>query len=58
MTASHISLNPFLVQKMAARDLGLTVSYNIITAHGGILELASNNGPGACFRIYLPIGGK
>jgi signal transduction histidine kinase len=49
---------PFFSTKDGGTGLGLTVSYNIITAHGGVLELASNNGPGACFRIYLPTGGK
>jgi signal transduction histidine kinase/FixJ family two-component response regulator len=54
---SHI-FEPFFSTKDGGTGLGLTVSYNIITAHGGILELASNNGPGACFRVFLPIGGK
>ena len=49
---------PFYSTKDGGTGLGLTVSYNIITAHGGTLELVSSNGPGACFRIYLPIGGK
>ncbi len=49
---------PFFSTKDGGTGLGLTVSYNIITAHGGVLELASNNGPGACFRIFLPTGGK
>lgn len=49
---------PFFSTKDGGTGLGLTVSYNIITAHGGVLELASDNGPGACFRIYLPTGGK
>ena len=53
----HI-FEPFYSTKDGGTGLGLTVSYNIITAHGGTLELISNNGPGACFRIYLPIGGK
>ncbi len=53
----HI-FEPFFSTKDGGTGLGLTVSYNIITAHGGTLEFASNNGPGACFRIYLPIGGK
>ena len=53
----HI-FEPFFSTKEGGTGLGLTVSYNIITAHGGILELASTNGPGACFRVYLPIGGK
>jgi len=53
----HI-FEPFFSTKEGGTGLGLTVSYNIITAHGGILELASTNGRGACFRVYLPIGGK
>jgi len=53
----HI-FEPFFSTKDGGTGLGLTVSYNIITAHGGTLELASNNGPGACFRVYLPTGGK
>lgn len=48
---------PFFSTKDGGTGLGLTVSYNIITAHGGTLELLSERGPGACFRIFLPIGG-
>lgn len=54
---AHI-FEPFYSTKDGGTGLGLTVSYNIITAHGGTLEFVSNNSPGACFRIYLPIGGK
>ncbi|MFN2303080.1 MAG: sensor histidine kinase, partial [Anaerolineales bacterium] len=54
---SHI-FEPFFSTKDGGTGLGLTVSYNIVTAHGGTLELVSNNRPGACFRVYLPIGGK
>ena len=48
---------PFFSTKDGGTGLGLTVSYNIITAHGGTLELIPERGPGACFRIYLPTGG-
>ena len=48
---------PFFSTKEGGTGLGLTVSYNIITAHGGTLELIPERGPGACFRILLPIGG-
>jgi signal transduction histidine kinase/FixJ family two-component response regulator len=48
---------PFFSTKDGGTGLGLTVSYNIITAHGGALELLPERGPGACFRIILPIGG-
>jgi signal transduction histidine kinase len=50
--------DPFFSTKDGGTGLGLTVSYNIVTAQGGTLEIVSNNGPGACFRVYLPIGGK
>ena len=49
---------PFFSTKDGGTGLGLTVSYNIISAHGGTLELLSERGPGACFRIFLPVGGK
>lgn len=49
---------PFFSTKEGGTGLGLTVSYNIITAHGGVLEYLPEHGPGACFRIFLPVGGK
>ena len=49
---------PFYSTKEGGTGLGLTVSYNIITAHGGTLELLPDRAPGACFRILLPTGGK
>jgi signal transduction histidine kinase len=48
---------PFFSTKDGGTGLGLTVSYNIVTAHGGMLELLPGHGTGACFRIFLPIGG-
>ncbi len=48
---------PFVSAKEGGTGLGLTVSYNIVTAHGGALELASSRGRGACFRVFLPFGG-
>jgi two-component system, NtrC family, sensor kinase len=47
---------PFFSTKDGGTGLGLTVSYNIITAHGGMLEYLPERGPGACFRIFLPAG--
>lgn len=49
---------PFFSTKEGGTGLGLTVSYNIIKTHGGTLELLSDVVQGACFRIFLPIGGK
>jgi len=48
---------PFFSTKDGGTGLGLTVSYNIITAHGGTLELIPERGPGAYFRLFLPTGG-
>ena len=48
---------PFFSTKDRGTGLGLTVSYNIVTAHGGALELLAERTPGACFRLFLPAGG-
>jgi signal transduction histidine kinase/CheY-like chemotaxis protein len=47
---------PFYSTKDGGTGLGLTVSYNIITAHGGTLDLIDGKGTGACFRLFLPMG--
>ena len=49
---------PFFSTKDGGTGLGLTVSYNIVTAHGGTLDLLPEHEPGACFRLFLPIGDK
>lgn len=49
---------PFFSTKEGGTGLGLTVSYNIVTAHGGTLDLTNQNGSGACFRLFLPMGDK
>ncbi len=35
--------------------LGLTVSRDIVRAHGGRIEVASQVGEGTTFTIYLPV---
>jgi signal transduction histidine kinase len=47
---------PFYSTKDGGTGLGLTVSYNIVTAHGGTLDLVKGRGTGACFRLFLPMG--
>jgi signal transduction histidine kinase len=49
---------PFVSTKKGGTGLGLTVSYGIIAAHGGSLDLVSGRGPGACFRVSLPLKEK
>jgi two-component system, NtrC family, sensor kinase len=48
---------PFVSSKEGGTGLGLSVSYGIISAHGGILDFVPDRGPGACFRVILPIKG-
>jgi two-component system, NtrC family, sensor kinase len=47
---------PFISTKEGGTGLGLAVSYGIISAHGGSLDLVKGRGKGACFRISLPVG--
>jgi signal transduction histidine kinase len=47
---------PFYSTKEGGSGLGLTISYNILAAHGGTLDLVANQAPGACFRVFLPTG--
>ena len=49
---------PFYSTKEGGTGLGLTVSYNIVTAYGGTLDLVDGQEPGACFRLFLPLGDK
>jgi signal transduction histidine kinase len=49
---------PFFSTKEGGSGLGLTISYSIMAALGGSLDLIPNNGKGACFRVYLPTGEK
>jgi two-component system NtrC family sensor kinase len=53
--AAHI-FDPFFTTKPAGAGtgLGLAVSYRIVTAHGGRIEIGSNNGRGTTVRVRLP----
>lgn len=35
--------------------LGLTIARDLVTAHGGRLEVASSPGSGSCFTIWMPL---
>lgn len=48
---------PFVSTKEGGTGLGLSVSYGIMAAHGGNLDLVPDRGPGACFRVTLPMKG-
>jgi signal transduction histidine kinase len=47
---------PFISTKEDGLGLGLAVSYGIIAAHGGSLDLIPGRGRGACFRVAIPRG--
>ena len=52
---AHV-FDPFFTTKPAGTGtgLGLAVSYRIVTAHGGRIEIGPNNGRGTKVRVILP----
>jgi signal transduction histidine kinase len=51
---------PFFTTKPAGEGtgLGLSLSYDIVKAHGGSIEVDTFEGEGTTFRVFLPISNK
>jgi signal transduction histidine kinase/FixJ family two-component response regulator len=49
---------PFMSSREDGTGLGLSVSYGILTAHGGSLDLIESPGEGACFKVVIPLEEK
>jgi signal transduction histidine kinase len=47
--------NPFFTTKEAGTGLGLSVVYQIVTQHGGIVKAEKNPGGGMTFSVVVPL---
>jgi two-component system, cell cycle sensor histidine kinase and response regulator CckA len=46
--------DPYFNDTQAGRGLGLAVTYSVVKAHGGYIEVSSQPGVGSTFHAYLP----
>lgn len=49
--------DPFFTTKADGSGLGLFISYSIVNAHGGRIEVESRRGEGTTFTVFLPVRG-
>jgi signal transduction histidine kinase len=49
--------NPFHTTKEGGTGLGLSIVQQIVSLHGGRVEVSSPDGGGACFEVRLPVHG-
>jgi two-component system NtrC family sensor kinase len=50
---AHV-FEPFFTTKRDGTGLGLSVSYGIVAAHGGLISIAKTGSEGTTFRVSLP----
>ncbi len=48
--------DPYYTTKEYASGMGLAITYAVIKRHAGYIDVASEEGKGAVFSIYLPLG--
>jgi len=53
---AHEIFDPFYTTKTNSLGIGLTVSHQIVTAHGGLLKVSRGKKGGAEFILEMPIG--
>lgn len=50
--------NPFFTTKETGVGLGLSIVSKIVDDHRGSIHVTSEPGEGACFKVFLPVGGS
>jgi signal transduction histidine kinase len=52
--ARETVFEPFFTTKTKGTGLGMAIAHRIVDAHGGVIEVGAQEGPGATFVITLP----